>query len=80
MKRTDNFSKFVVQKKNSAIKEEFRQEKKKWKKEVFASKLMIFYKETWILESKSSLNLFICHSQKPDSLSGKADKERLTFV
>jgi len=33
MKRTDNFSKFVVQKKNSAIKEEFRQEKKKWKKE-----------------------------------------------
>ena len=33
MKRTDNFSKFVVQKKNSAVKEEFRQEKKKWKKE-----------------------------------------------
>ena len=33
MKRTDNFSKFVVKKKNSAVKEEFRQEKKKWKKE-----------------------------------------------
>lgn len=33
MKRTDNFSKFVAKKKNSAIKEEFRQEKKKWKKE-----------------------------------------------
>jgi hypothetical protein len=59
---------------------EAQKNRKKWKKEVFASKLMIFYKETWILESKSSLNLFICHSQKPDSLSGKADKERLTFV
>ncbi|MEY3245379.1 MAG: hypothetical protein RL253_535, partial [Bacteroidota bacterium] len=33
MKRTDNFSKFATKKKNSAIKEEFRQEKKKFKKE-----------------------------------------------
>jgi len=33
MKRTDNFEKFVFKKKNSAIKEQFRQEKKKWKKE-----------------------------------------------
>ncbi len=33
MKRTDNFSKFASRKKNSAIKEEFRQEKKKFKKE-----------------------------------------------
>jgi 23S rRNA pseudouridine2605 synthase len=33
MKRTDNFSKFAAKKKNSAIKEEFRQEKKKFKKE-----------------------------------------------
>lgn len=33
MKRTDNFSKFAAKKKNSAIKEEFRQEKKKLKKE-----------------------------------------------
>ena len=32
-KKTDNFSKFFPAKKNSAIKEEFRQEKKKWKKE-----------------------------------------------
>ena len=33
MKRTDNFDKFAARKKNSAIKEEFRQEKKKFKKE-----------------------------------------------
>lgn len=33
MKRTDNFSKFAAKKSNSAIKEEFRQEKKKFKKE-----------------------------------------------
>ncbi|MEY2647382.1 MAG: hypothetical protein RLZZ45_848 [Bacteroidota bacterium] len=33
MKRTDNFSKFATKKKNSAVKEAFRQEKKKWKKE-----------------------------------------------
>ncbi len=33
MKKTDNFEKFVFKKKNSAIKEQFRQEKKKWKKE-----------------------------------------------
>ncbi|MFN6373986.1 MAG: pseudouridine synthase [Chitinophagia bacterium] len=33
MKRTDNFSKFAAKKKNSAVKEAFRQEKKKWKKE-----------------------------------------------
>jgi len=33
MKRTDNFSKFAVKKSNAAIKEEFRQEKKKFKKE-----------------------------------------------
>lgn len=33
MKRSDNFSKFAPKKKNSAIKEAFRQEKKKWKKE-----------------------------------------------
>lgn len=33
MKRTDNFSKFAPKKKNSAVKEAFRQEKKKWKKE-----------------------------------------------
>ena len=33
MKRTDNFDKFASRKKNSAIKEEFRQEKKKFKKE-----------------------------------------------
>ena len=33
MKRTDNFSKFAAKKKNSAIKEEFKQEKKKFKKE-----------------------------------------------
>ncbi|MFZ9239830.1 MAG: pseudouridine synthase [Chitinophagaceae bacterium] len=33
MKRTDNFSKFAPKKKNSAVKESFRQEKKKWKKE-----------------------------------------------
>ena len=33
MKRTDNFSKFATKKKNSAIKEEFRQEKKKFKKD-----------------------------------------------
>jgi len=33
MKRTDNFSKFATKKKNSAVKEEFRQEKKKFKKE-----------------------------------------------
>lgn len=33
MKRTDNFSKFAAKKKNSAVKEEFRQEKKKIKKE-----------------------------------------------
>ncbi len=33
MKRTDNFSKFTAKKKNSAIKEEFKQEKKKFKKE-----------------------------------------------
>ena len=33
MKRTDNFSKFAARKSNAAIKEEFRQEKKKFKKE-----------------------------------------------
>lgn len=33
MKRTDNFAKFAPKKKNSAVKEAFRQEKKKWKKE-----------------------------------------------
>lgn len=33
MKRTDNFSKFAVKKSNAAIKEDFRQEKKKFKKE-----------------------------------------------
>ena len=33
MKRTDNFSKFVEKKKNSVIKEELKQEKKKFKKE-----------------------------------------------
>lgn len=33
MKRTDNFAKFAPKKKNSAIKEAFKQEKKKWKKE-----------------------------------------------
>lgn len=33
MKRTDNFSKFAPKKKNSAVKEAIRQEKKKWKKE-----------------------------------------------
>lgn len=32
-KRTDNFDKFLPSKKNSAIKEGFKQEKKKWKKE-----------------------------------------------
>jgi hypothetical protein len=31
---------------------EAQKNRKKWKEEVFASKLMIFYKETWILESK----------------------------
>ncbi len=33
MKRTDNFSKFAPKKKNSAVKEAIRQEKKKWKKD-----------------------------------------------
>ena len=33
MKRTDNFSKFAARKSNAAIKEEFRQEKKKFKKD-----------------------------------------------
>jgi 23S rRNA pseudouridine2605 synthase len=32
-RRTDNFDKFAPTRKNSAIKEEFRQEKKKWKKQ-----------------------------------------------
>jgi 23S rRNA pseudouridine2605 synthase len=32
-KRTDNFDKFLPGKKNAAIKEQFKQEKKKWKKE-----------------------------------------------
>ncbi len=32
-RRTDNFDKFAPARKNSAIKEEFRQEKKKWKKQ-----------------------------------------------
>lgn len=32
-KRTDNFDKFLPSKKNAAIKEQFKQEKKKWKKE-----------------------------------------------
>ena len=32
-KKTDNFDKFYPTKKNSAIKEQFKQEKKKWKKE-----------------------------------------------
>lgn len=32
-RRTDNFDKFAPKRKNSAIKEEFRQEKKKWKKQ-----------------------------------------------
>lgn len=32
-KRTDNFEKFISGKKNSTIKEEFKQEKRKWKKE-----------------------------------------------
>ncbi len=32
-RRTDNFDKFVPGKKNAAIKEQFRQEKKKWKKD-----------------------------------------------
>jgi 23S rRNA pseudouridine2605 synthase len=32
-RRTDNFDKFLPAKKNAAIKEQFRQEKKKWKKE-----------------------------------------------
>ena len=32
-KRTDNFDKFLPSKKNAAIKEQFKQDKKKWKKE-----------------------------------------------
>lgn len=32
-KRSDNFSKFTVKKNNAAIKEQFKQEKRKWKKE-----------------------------------------------
>lgn len=36
-KRTDNFDKFLPAKKNAAIKEQFKQEKKKWKKERAAS-------------------------------------------
>jgi 23S rRNA pseudouridine2605 synthase len=35
-RRTDNFDKFAPTRKNSAIKEEFRQEKKKWKKQMAA--------------------------------------------
>jgi 23S rRNA pseudouridine2605 synthase len=33
MKKTNSFEKFIPKKKNSAIKEEFRQQKRKWKKE-----------------------------------------------
>ncbi|MFZ9660725.1 MAG: pseudouridine synthase [Chitinophagaceae bacterium] len=33
-KRTDNFEKFISVKKNSAVKEEYKQEKRKWKKEL----------------------------------------------
>jgi 23S rRNA pseudouridine2605 synthase len=33
MKKTNNFQKFADKKKNSAVKEQFRQEKKQWKKE-----------------------------------------------
>ncbi len=33
MKKTNNFEKFTTQKSNAAIKEQFRQEKRKWKKE-----------------------------------------------
>ena len=55
---------------------EAQKNRKKWKKEVFASKLMIFYKETWILESITQRTCSSFTRQKPDSLSGKADKER----
>jgi len=39
MSKTGNFKKFVQKKKNSVIKEEFRKEKKEWKKELTEKRL-----------------------------------------
>jgi len=73
-RRTDNFDKFVPGKKNAAIKEQFRQEKKKWKKDRAAAievqkqrkleadipKPITIKKK--VTDEKMPLNKFIAHS------------------
>jgi 23S rRNA pseudouridine2605 synthase len=66
MSKAGNFKKFIQKKKNSVIKEEFRKEKKEWKKELTAKKLA----KKKVIKAKAHAQLAPEKSQSPEAIKG----------